>query len=47
MSSNSDLNSVGQVCLASSVTVSVNLIVHPICTIKNRLMANETALPSA
>lgn len=33
--------------LACSVTVATNIIVHPLCTAKNRLMAGEVLFPGA
>lgn len=41
MSSNNELNSAGQICLAGLATFAVNIAVHPLCTLKNRLMANK------
>lgn len=45
MSTPSNLNSIGQAFLAGVGSVIVNAVVHPLCTIKNRLMANESPFP--
>lgn len=45
MNTSSNLNSTGQACLAGVGNVIVNAFVQPLCTIKNRLMANESPFP--
>lgn len=45
MSSDSGLNFFGQIGLASLVTIGVNTAAHPLCTAKNRLMANQPIFP--
>lgn len=46
MNSTSSLNSTGQAFLAVIGSFAVNAAVHPLCTIKNRLMANEKPFSS-
>lgn len=47
MNSTSNLNSAGQAFLAVVGSFASNAIVHPLCTIKTRLMANESPFPSS
>lgn len=46
MSSSSNLNSTGQAGLAVVGSVISNAVVHPLCTIKNKLMASSGKLTS-
>lgn len=43
----SNLNSAGQACVAVVGSILVNAVVHPLCTIKNRQMANQPPLLSS
>lgn len=47
MSSSSNLNSTGQACLAAVGSVVSNVVVHPLCTIKNKYMAGESLINPA
>lgn len=42
-----NLNALGQISLAFISNALVNIVVHPFCTLKNRLMVHETCMPRA